>query len=68
MCRCGATALNEMVWHEKAPPTHLLFDISALKASREEPRELCPLKVYRYTGHFVSEGVPDNLVDFNKPP
>mmetsp|Transcript_15414 Transcript_15414/g.42063 ORF Transcript_15414/g.42063 Transcript_15414/m.42063 type:complete len:812 (-) Transcript_15414:138-2573(-) len=65
VCRCGASKLNKEVWHEEAPRSNLVFDASALTAAQEGPAG-CPLKVFRYKGHFADDGVPLELQDIKE--
>jgi len=56
-CRCGASVLNENVWHGKTPPPALLF-----KDGPDGPWNSgtgpCNMSLSRYTGFFSSGGVP----------
>mmetsp|Transcript_45271 Transcript_45271/g.129256 ORF Transcript_45271/g.129256 Transcript_45271/m.129256 type:complete len:655 (+) Transcript_45271:60-2024(+) len=57
-CRCGASVINENVWHGRTePPPALLFQHGP--SSPWDPRTgACPLLLSRYTGFFISGGVP----------
>eukprot|EP00421_Protoceratium_reticulatum_P032801 CAMPEP_0168470576 /NCGR_PEP_ID=MMETSP0228-20121227/58805_1 /TAXON_ID=133427 /ORGANISM="Protoceratium reticulatum, Strain CCCM 535 (=CCMP 1889)" /LENGTH=839 /DNA_ID=CAMNT_0008486393 /DNA_START=1 /DNA_END=2517 /DNA_ORIENTATION=- len=56
-CRCGASVLNENVWHGKTPPTALLFQDGPDGPWDHNAGE-CPLLLLRYTGYFASGGMP----------
>mmetsp|Transcript_91094 Transcript_91094/g.262655 ORF Transcript_91094/g.262655 Transcript_91094/m.262655 type:complete len:608 (-) Transcript_91094:172-1995(-) len=60
-CRCGASALNSAVWRGKAPRRGLKFPMELLRPETAEGA--CPLRVYRYVGHFQDGGVPFDMTD-----
>eukprot|EP00413_Alexandrium_margalefii_P047934 CAMPEP_0204586642 /NCGR_PEP_ID=MMETSP0661-20131031/47609_1 /ASSEMBLY_ACC=CAM_ASM_000606 /TAXON_ID=109239 /ORGANISM="Alexandrium margalefi, Strain AMGDE01CS-322" /LENGTH=788 /DNA_ID=CAMNT_0051596297 /DNA_START=52 /DNA_END=2419 /DNA_ORIENTATION=- len=61
-CRCGATALNKEVWHEEVPRPGLPFNPAMMK----KPPQGCPVKVFRYKGHYEDDGVPSRHWDIKE--
>jgi len=59
VCRCGASALNEIVWHEAAPRPGLAFRPTASNPN-------CPIEVYRYAGHYRAGGTPSKYWTFKE--
>jgi len=60
ICRCGALPLNKEVWHRETPRAGLAFDPALLSPASDQD---CPLKVFRYSGAYVSGGVPPLFTD-----
>lgn len=51
VCRCGASVLNKIVWHESPPRAGLAFKPTVTSTQ-------CAIRVYRYTGHYEEDGTP----------
>jgi len=56
-CKCGATAVNHNIWHRQEAKPTLMFNLGKLSPFTDDMK-LCPLRAYRYTGHFEAGGLP----------
>ncbi|CAK9038096.1 unnamed protein product, partial [Durusdinium trenchii] len=56
-CRCGASAVNRNGKDQNIDMRHLEFDPAALTPHTSD-MGLCPLRLFRYAGHFEGGGVP----------
>ena len=61
-CRCGASAVNTNSRDENIDTRHLEFDPAVL-APHTGDMGLCPLRLYRYAGHFEGGGVPFGITE-----
>jgi hypothetical protein len=63
-CRCGASKLNQVVWarSQGANRTYLELPLPP-QHTCEVAMDKCPVRVYRFTGHFESGGsIPAKLL------
>lgn len=60
-CRCGASDLNAAIWHHHTPRRSLRMP--AEKIAVETAEGACPLRVFRYTGHFNDQAIPFELTE-----
>lgn len=58
-CRCGATPLNSQVWRNEPPKLGLCLTDFSQAAPIDDPS--CPVRLFRYSGHFESGGIPSSL-------
>ncbi|CAJ1387839.1 unnamed protein product, partial [Effrenium voratum] len=56
-CRCGASAVNQNARAHQVDSQHLDFNLAALTLKQSD-MGMCPLRVYRYAGHYEEGGVP----------
>lgn len=61
VCRCGASAINEGVWHHREPKEHLR--LASDKIIQEKAEEACDVRVFRYTGHLDDGSMPIEMID-----
>merc|ERR1740123_598600 len=58
-CRCGASALNTLIWNDQAPVPGLNVDPEAAAAARvARMPNPCPMTLYGYHGLYTKEGLP----------
>ena len=61
-CRCGASAVNQNARAHQVDSRHLDFNPSVLSLHTDD-MGLCPLRVFRYAGHYEEGGVPYGLTN-----
>lgn len=60
-CRCGFSAINRNA-HFRAPVSEGLEFIASRLRPFSSTKDVCPLRVFRYCGHFEAGGLPLPLV------
>eukprot|EP00439_Symbiodinium_sp_Y106_P075740 s176_g15.t1 len=59
-CRCGAAQVNQNARSHHIDSRHLDFNPLVLSPHTDD-MDLCPLRVFRYAGHYEEGGVPYGL-------
>ncbi|CAE7300092.1 tld [Symbiodinium pilosum] len=60
-CRCGVSSANRNLRHRGDGNPLLHFQVAVLEHA-EPDKGLCPLRAYRYVGHFEAGGLPVSMV------